>query len=76
MGEKRWTAMRSRPALEFNPAQAAQLACPACGGDLHAHPASLVCSACGRAYPILDGIPVLIAERAAPAPGEEKSAPR
>jgi uncharacterized protein YbaR (Trm112 family) len=41
-----------------------QLACPACLGDLRAEEARLVCTACGRAYPVVDGIPVLIAERA------------
>jgi len=42
----------------------AQLACPACHGDLHAEGSCLVCSACGRRYPIVDGIPALIVERA------------
>jgi hypothetical protein len=41
-----------------------QLACPACLGDLRAESARLVCKGCGRAYPVADGIPVLIAERA------------
>jgi len=40
------------------------LACPACLGSLCAEASSLVCTACGRAYPVVDGIPVLIAERA------------
>jgi hypothetical protein len=40
------------------------LACPACQGELSIHEEKLECSACGRAYPIVDGIPVLIAERA------------
>ena len=42
-----------------------QLACPACMGDLRLDGERLVCAACGRGYPIVDGIPVLIAERAA-----------
>jgi uncharacterized protein YbaR (Trm112 family) len=41
-----------------------RLACPACFGGLRAGDAHLVCMSCGRAYPIVDGIPVLIAERA------------
>jgi uncharacterized protein YbaR (Trm112 family) len=53
-----------------------QLACPACQGDLHFHldgdsrsgaPANagrVLCRSCGRAYPMVDGIPVLIVERA------------
>ncbi|MGO8758726.1 MAG: Trm112 family protein [Terracidiphilus sp.] len=41
-----------------------QLACPACHGELHLEGARLICGGCRRAYPIVDGIPVLIAERA------------
>jgi uncharacterized protein YbaR (Trm112 family) len=52
------------------------LACPACQGDLHfqlngnsrgeapANPGRVHCVECGRAYPMADGIPVLIVERA------------
>ena len=42
----------------------ARLACPACQGDLHAEAERLLCAACRRAYPIVDGIPALIVERA------------
>lgn len=48
----------------FNEAVLAQLACPACHGNLRAEPASLVCFNCDRIYPVIDGIPVLIADRA------------
>jgi uncharacterized protein YbaR (Trm112 family) len=41
-----------------------QLACPACLGDLRLEEARLVCNGCGRAYPVVDGIPALIAGRA------------
>ena len=41
-----------------------QLACPACFGALRFDAASVVCAECGRSYPVVDGIPVLIAERA------------
>ena len=41
-----------------------QLACPACFGDLRVDSEWLVCAGCGRRYPIVDGIPVLIVERA------------
>lgn len=41
-----------------------QLACPACLGQLRVDGLRLVCAECGRAYPVVDGIPVLIAERA------------
>jgi uncharacterized protein len=36
------------------------LACPACQGVLRLESDKLVCAGCGRAYPIVDGIPVLI----------------
>ena len=43
-----------------------QLACPVCFGVLSLAPSGgeIVCAACRRAYPLIDGIPVLIAERA------------
>lgn len=45
-----------------------ELACPVCLGELRAQEDVLRCTGCGRAYPVLDGIPVLIAERAVEAP--------
>jgi uncharacterized protein YbaR (Trm112 family) len=42
-----------------------RLACPACLGALRLETASLECGACGRTYPVVDGIPVLIPDRAA-----------
>jgi hypothetical protein len=48
---------------QFDPAVLSQLACPACLGSLSQEESRLVCASCGRAYPIVDGIPVLIAER-------------
>jgi uncharacterized protein len=66
--------MRTKPELRFDPAAVAQLACPACRGNLRANPANLVCGSCARAYPILDGIPVLIAERAQDAAPEQSRA--
>jgi hypothetical protein len=57
-------AASSNPAA-FDPTVLAQLACLACLGDLRLKEARLVCAGCGRAYPIVDGIPVLIVERAA-----------
>jgi uncharacterized protein YbaR (Trm112 family) len=51
-------------AFAFDPALLEQLACPACLGDLRVEETRLVCEGCGRAYPTVDGIPVLIAERA------------
>ncbi|MFZ0745818.1 MAG: Trm112 family protein [Terracidiphilus sp.] len=41
-----------------------QLACPVCLGALRLEETRVVCIGCGRAYPVEDGIPVLIVERA------------
>ena len=49
----------------FNPAMVDQLACPACHSAIRPTDSALICVACGRAYPVVDGIPVLIADRAA-----------
>ncbi len=45
-----------------------QLACPVCFGELREAPGAkgIACGECGRVYPLVDGIPVLIAERAFP----------
>jgi uncharacterized protein len=40
------------------------LVCPVCFGALHFAECDVVCLGCGRNYPIVDEIPVLIAERA------------
>jgi uncharacterized protein YbaR (Trm112 family) len=48
----------------FDPSVLGQLACPACLGGLRLDGEQLACEQCGRAYPIVDGIPVLIAGRA------------
>jgi uncharacterized protein YbaR (Trm112 family) len=39
-----------------------QLACPACLSALEMEEGRLICTACHRVYPIVDGIPVLIAD--------------
>ena len=52
------------PAPEFDASTLADLACPACHGNLRSTDSHLTCSACSRAYPIMDGIPVLIVARA------------
>ena len=43
-----------------------QLACPACFSSLVLEETDLVCAGCGRVYPIVDGIPVLIAGESSP----------
>ncbi len=51
----------SRPHFPFDTSVLKQLACPACLGGLFVEGERLVCAVCGRGYPIVDGIPVLIA---------------
>ena len=40
--------------------------CPACTGALETRrePPALICVECGRAYPVRDGIPVMLIEEA------------
>jgi len=42
------------------------LACPVCHGGLSVEDGHMNCAQCKRAYPVRDGIPALIAERAQP----------
>lgn len=51
-------------ASAFDPALLTLLACPACRSSVQVRNDRIVCRACGRAYPIIDGIPVLIADKA------------
>ena len=41
-----------------------QLCCPVCYGPLRLAASHIDCLACRRRYPIVDGLPVLIASRA------------
>jgi uncharacterized protein len=38
--------------------------CPVCYAPLHFEEMKVVCSGCARTYPVVDGIPVLIPQRA------------
>ena len=40
------------------------LACPACKGDVVHRDERIVCTGCGRKYPIQNGIPVMLIEKA------------
>jgi uncharacterized protein YbaR (Trm112 family) len=40
------------------------LVCPACRHALEASAVAIRCTGCGRSYPVVDGIPVLLIERA------------
>lgn len=42
------------------------LACPVCKTEVRLEGDRLVCVACGRRYPIRDGIPVMLVEEAEP----------
>jgi len=53
------------PSISFDATVLGQLACPVCLGELRLEAGRLACAGCGRVYPIVDGIPVLIAERGA-----------
>jgi len=46
---------------QFDSRLLARLACPACHGELLFKANQIVCAACACAYPIIEGIPVLIA---------------
>ena len=52
---------KAAAAWKMDPAVLSLLACPVCHGELGAESGRLVCVACGRVYPVVDGIPVLIA---------------
>jgi uncharacterized protein len=52
------------------------LVCPACKGDLIFEEARIICPVCRKAYPIRDGIPVMLVSEAAdwaPASGSGRS---
>ncbi|HMH16071.1 MAG TPA: Trm112 family protein [Edaphobacter sp.] len=40
------------------------LVCPACHQSLHLEASTVVCSGCTRRYPVVDGIPILLPDKA------------
>ena len=38
------------------------LRCPVCHGELTDAAATMVCAGCGAIYPVVDGVPVLLAD--------------
>ena len=42
------------------------LVCPACKGDLQFEETRILCPACKKAYPVRDGIPVMLVSEATP----------
>ncbi len=49
------------------------LACPACKAPVVEREERLVCTRCGRRYPIRDGIPVMLIDEAEPGDVEARS---
>ena len=50
--------------MRLTQTQLNRLVCPVCHGSLLLAETHIDCLACGRRYPIVDGLPVLIASRA------------
>ena len=48
----------------IDPALLEILACPACKTEVKLQGDRLICTRCGRRYPIRDGIPVMLIEEA------------
>lgn len=48
----------------ISPDLLAIMQCPACTGELteRMEPPALVCASCARAYPVRDGIPIMLLE--------------
>jgi uncharacterized protein YbaR (Trm112 family) len=40
------------------------LACPVCRKDVRQEGDKIVCTGCGRKYPVRDGVPVMLADEA------------
>ncbi|HMV69692.1 MAG TPA: Trm112 family protein [Myxococcota bacterium] len=51
---------------QVDPALRALLVCPECRGELDEVEGGLGCPACARTYPVVDGVPWLVAELARP----------
>lgn len=49
---------------DLDPALLEIIVCPACRADLALVGEELVCQGCGLAYPVRDGIPVLLVDEA------------
>jgi uncharacterized protein YbaR (Trm112 family) len=63
--------MSSSPSSGSAPATLTQadlrwLVCPVCHGALHLAGEVIGCAGCARRYPVVDGLPVLLADRALP----------
>ncbi len=54
----------SRPLHDLAQQDLRTLVCPVCHAALQLEAQAVLCIGCGRRYPVVDGIPVLLAERA------------
>lgn len=63
--------------MTIDPELLALLVCPACRTPLRYEPSPerLVCDACGRAYPVRDGIPILLLDEAERRTGFDSAPP-
>jgi uncharacterized protein YbaR (Trm112 family) len=52
------------PPARLTPERLGFLVCPVCHGGLALGGDSVDCTACGRRFPVVDGLPVLLADRA------------
>jgi uncharacterized protein YbaR (Trm112 family) len=52
------------PQRTLTPEDLILLACPVCHQALQLELSYVVCTGCARRYPVIDGIPILLAERA------------
>jgi uncharacterized protein len=59
-------ATQPAPPAPLTVERLAFLVCPVCHGSLALGSESVDCSACGRRFPVVDGLPVLLADRALP----------
>ena len=49
------------------------LACPACKKDVREESGFIVCTGCGRRYPVRDGIPIMLIDEAeSPRQGDKR----
>jgi uncharacterized protein YbaR (Trm112 family) len=54
----------SSQAARLTQADLGWLVCPVCHGALELASPNIACAGCGRQFPIVDGLPVLLADRA------------
>ena len=52
------------PIRTLTPDDLRWLVCPVCHAALRLEPLAICCTGCARLYPIVDGLPVLLAARA------------